>query len=105
ATVGVRVPPLAPGGAPGTMDGLEQSTATLEDLTPVRKRLQVEVPAAAVQAELDRAFQLVGREARLRGFRPGRAPRAVLEQFFGAQVRREVLGRLVEESFHHAIEQ
>jgi trigger factor len=84
------------------MDG---SRVTLEDLTSVRKRLQVEIPAAAVQAELDRAFQEVGQHARLRGFRPGKAPRPVVERMFGEQVRREVLGRLVEESFHHAIEE
>jgi trigger factor len=77
---------------------------TLEDLTPVRKRLRIEVPAAAVQAELDRAYQLVGQQARLRGFRPGKAPRPVLERMFGAEVRREVLGRLVEDSFHRAVE-
>jgi trigger factor len=76
---------------------------TLEDLTPVRKRLRVEIPAEAVSAELDRAFGEVGRHARLRGFRPGKAPRAVVEKMFGDQVRREVLGRLVEESFHHAV--
>ncbi len=83
---------------------MEPSKVTLEDLTPVRKRLEVEVPAAQVQAEIDQAFQTVGRKARLRGFRPGKAPRRVLEQVFGEQVRREVLGRLVEESFHHAVE-
>ena len=82
-----------------------QSRATLEDLGPIRKRLQIEVPADAVQSELDRAFQSVGQRARLRGFRPGKAPRAVLERVFGADVRREVLGRLVEESFHDAIAQ
>jgi len=83
---------------------MDQSTATLEDLTPVRKRLEVEVPAAAVQAELDRTFHEVGRRARLRGFRPGKAPRPVLERAFGEEVRREVLGRLVEASFHRAVE-
>ncbi len=81
-----------------------ESTTRLEDLTPVRKRLQVEVPAGAVQAELDRAFQQVGQRARLRGFRPGKAPRPVLERVFGDEVRREVLGRLVEDSFHRAVE-
>src|SRR5262249_5731243 len=58
-----------------------------------------------VQQEVDRAFQLVGRQARLPGFRPGKAPRAVLERMFGEQVRQEVFGRLVEESFHHAVQQ
>jgi trigger factor len=84
---------------------MDQSRVTLEDLSPVRKRLQVEIPAAAVQAELDRAFQRVGTQARLRGFRPGRAPRPVVERVFGDQVRREVLGRLVEDSFQHAVEE
>jgi trigger factor len=83
---------------------MDESMVKLEDLTPVRKRLQVEVPAEAVQAELDRAFQVVGQQARLRGFRPGKAPRSVLERMFGAQVRREVISRLVEETFHRAVE-
>jgi trigger factor len=76
---------------------------TLEELGPSRKRLQIEIGAPTVQAEIDRAFALVGRQARLPGFRPGKAPRQVLERMFGDQVRREVLGRLVEESFHHAV--
>jgi trigger factor len=84
---------------------MADARVTLEDLTPVRKRLQIEVPAAAVQAELERAFQRVGQHARLRGFRPGKAPRTVIERTFGAEVRREVLGRLVEQSFHDAIEE
>jgi trigger factor len=77
---------------------------TLEELSPVRKRLQIEVPADEVGAELERTFQTVGRQARLRGFRPGRAPRAVLERLFGDDVRREVLGRLVEHSLQEAVE-
>ncbi len=76
---------------------------TLEELGPSRKRLQVEIDAPTVQAEIDRAFALVGRQARLPGFRPGKAPRRVLERMLGDQVRREVLGRLVEKSFHQAV--
>ena len=77
---------------------------TVAELTPVRRRLDVEIPAAEVQAELDRAFSLLGTRARLPGFRPGRAPRAILDRMFGAEVRREVLGRLVGDSFRSAIE-
>jgi len=85
-------------------DVMEAPHVTLEDLTPVRKRLQVEISATDVQAELERAFATVGRQARLRGFRPGRVPRPVLERTFGEQVRREVLGKLVEASLRQAIE-
>ncbi len=83
---------------------MELSSLTVDDLSPVRKRLRVEIPAAAVQAELDRAFLTIGRQARLPGFRPGKAPRVVLERMFGEQVRREVLTRLVEQSFRRAVE-
>jgi trigger factor len=82
---------------------MDELRVTVEDLTPVQKRLQVEIPATRVQQEIDRAFQVVGRQARLPGFRPGKAPRSVLERMFGQQVRREVFGRLVEESFHDAV--
>src|SRR4029453_8409621 len=84
-------------------DTKESPRTTLEELGPTRKRLTVEIGAPSVQAEIDRAFALVGRQAKLPGFRPGKAPRRVLEHMFGEQVRREVLGRLVEESFHPAI--
>jgi trigger factor len=83
---------------------MQLERVVVETLSPVRKRVQVEVPAAEVQGELDRAFASVGREARIRGFRQGRVPRAVLERMFGEQIRQEVLARLVEHSFHHAIE-
>jgi trigger factor len=83
---------------------MDASKVTLEDLTPVRKRLQIEIAAPTVQAELDRAYHEVAQRARLRGFRPGRAPRHVLERMFGAEVQREVLARLVEASFHEAVE-
>lgn len=84
--------------------GAHDARVTVEELTPVRRRLEVEIPAAEVQAELDRAFGQLGNRARLPGFRPGRAPRAILDRMFGAEVRREVLGRLVGDTFRNAIE-
>lgn len=84
---------------------MDAAKVTLEEVTASRKRLQFEIAAPEVQAEIDRAFSLVGQQARLPGFRPGKAPRRVLERMFGEQVRREVLGRLIEHSFTHAIEE
>jgi trigger factor len=84
--------------------GDHAARVTVEELTPVRRRLDVEIPAREVQAELDRAFSLLGTQARLPGFRPGRAPRAILDKMFGAEVRREVLGRLVGDTFRNAVE-
>ena len=82
---------------------MEPTKTSVEELSESRRRLDVEIAARDVQAEYDKAFALVGREARLPGFRPGKAPRSILEKRFGEQIRREVVGRLVEETFHQAI--
>jgi trigger factor len=77
--------------------------ATVHDESSVRKRIDIEIPADEVQRELDRGFERVRQQAHIRGFRPGRAPRKVVEQTYGEQVRREVISHLVEHSFHHTI--
>ena len=75
----------------------------LETVDTVRRRLAVEIPAGDVTAEIDRAYDQLRRKARVPGFRPGRAPRPVLERLFGDQVRADVFGRLVSESYAEAL--
>jgi len=75
----------------------------LETVDAVRRRLAVEVPAGEVSAEIDRAYDHLRRKARVPGFRQGHAPRAVLERFFGDQVRADVFGRLVSQSYAEAV--
>ena len=78
---------------------------TIEELNTTRRKLAVEVPVDDVAAELDRAFGRVQRQATLKGFRPGRAPRSVLEKYFGDQVRADVLSHLIEHSYSDAVKQ
>ena len=75
----------------------------LETVDAVRRRLAVEIPAGDVAAEIDRAYEQLRRKARVPGFRPGHAPRPVLERMFGDQVRADVFGRLVSESYAEAL--
>ncbi len=75
----------------------------VETVDPVRRRLAVEVPAEEVRDEMERAFSELGRSARVRGFRPGRTPRPVLEQLFGDRVRAEVFGKLIQQSYEEAL--
>ncbi|MCK6555701.1 trigger factor [Candidatus Binatia bacterium] len=76
----------------------------VETIDAVRRRLAVEVPAEEVSAELSAAYEALRRDARVRGFRPGRVPAAVLEQMFGDRVRSEVFERLTQRSLIEAIE-
>jgi trigger factor len=75
----------------------------LETVDAVRRRLAIEIPAGAVTAEIDRAYDQLRRNARVPGFRQGHAPRSVLERMFGDQVRADVFGRLVSESYAEAV--
>jgi trigger factor len=77
----------------------------MENVDAVRRRLAVEIPAGEVTAEIERAYDRLRRKANVRGFRQGRAPRSVLERLFGDQVRADVFGQLVHDSFREALKE
>ncbi len=77
-------------------------------LTPVgalERRLEVAVPAQRVAGEIDQRLKNIARTARLKGFRPGKAPFTVVRQQFGSQVQSEVVTDLLRESFAAAVDQ
>ncbi|MEW6269984.1 MAG: trigger factor [Thermodesulfobacteriota bacterium] len=77
----------------------------VEEISATRRKLDIEIPADRVASEFERAFRDVSRRASIRGFRPGRAPRGVIERHFGDEIRNEVLTSLVREGFSSAIEE
>jgi trigger factor len=74
----------------------------VEKLSPVERKVTVEVAPDRVAKEIDRAYASLGRRVKIKGFRPGKAPRAVLERNFRDQVEAEVLERLVQSTFEEA---
>ena len=58
-------------------------TAEVVNLEENRVRLDVEVPEDEVQKRMDRAIRQLGREVRVPGFRPGKAPAEVIVQRVG----------------------
>jgi len=77
----------------------------VQKLSPVLVEFNVSVPAERVKSELDRAYTSVARNARVRGFRPGKAPRKVLVHMFGARIAADVAQRLVDDTFPKAIDE
>lgn len=61
--------------------------STVEKLSPTRVRINVEVPFTELEPDFDRAFAQLAKQVRLPGFRPGKAPRKLLE----ARVGREAM--------------
>src|SRR5215469_13542223 len=77
----------------------------IEEPSTLRRKLTIEVEPDEIKSELDRAYNELKRGVVLKGFRPGRAPRNLLERFFGEQVRGEVAQKLVEEYTKKALEE
>ena len=78
---------------------------TIEDISPVEKRVEFEVPWTDVAPKLDKAYGALRRDVRVAGFRPGKVPRGVLEKMYRHQVEDEVARTLVETSLGQAIQE
>jgi trigger factor len=69
----------------------------------LERRLEVAIPAAEVDGEVSQRLKKISRTARLKGFRPGKAPIAVIRQQYGDQVHGEVVSDFMRSSFSEAV--
>jgi trigger factor len=69
--------------------------ASIEDVGPWRKRLTVEVPAPAVDAETQRVVREYGQKVRIPGFRRGKVPAELVRRRFAKDIDQEVIDRLL----------
>ncbi|MBS1200091.1 MAG: trigger factor [Proteobacteria bacterium] len=77
---------------------------SVEALKGLERRMQVSVPASRVEQQVDKRLLNVSRTARIKGFRPGKAPIHVVRKHYGAQVREEVVSDLIRETFAEAVQ-
>ena len=75
----------------------------IEENSALRRKLTIEVEPDEIKRELDKTYNELRRGVVLKGFRPGHAPRNLLEKFFGDQVRSEVTQKLVKEYTEKAL--
>jgi trigger factor len=75
----------------------------VEAVSPVEKKVTVEVDPDRVAKELDRAYSSLGRRVKIKGFRAGKVPRKVLERNFRDEVERDVAERIVQGAFGEAV--
>lgn len=78
---------------------------TIETISTVEKKLNFEIPLERVNEEFEKMYRSFQLTARIKGFRPGKAPRSLIERQFGDQVTKEVETHLVEESYAQAIDE
>lgn len=77
----------------------------VEELSPVVRRVQVDVPAERVGQVTDLVYRRLGQNVRLKGYRQGHVPRRVLERHFASQVKTDVARTVVETTLPEALDQ
>lgn len=77
----------------------------VEEITPVKKSLKIEIPQEVVTNEFELAYSDLKKKAKLPGFRPGKAPLSLLEKKFGPSVEEDIVRKLVPEYYQKAIKE
>ena len=72
--------------------------------SPILQRLEVEVAPQRVKQAFDRAYKDLAGRVSVKGFRPGKAPRSVLERLYGAAIAEQIEQTLVADTLSDALE-
>jgi trigger factor len=75
------------------------------ELGPMKRALKIEVPADEVTQQFSRAYLELNRQVQIPGFRPGKAPLAILEKRYAKTVEEDVIRKLVPDFYDRAIKQ
>ena len=76
---------------------------SVEEINTIKKKINVEVPEDQVIKEVDSFYRELSRKAKIKGFRPGKVPRNILERHFKDYVKAEVIQKLIQESYPQAL--
>ncbi len=77
----------------------------VENLSSTERKIQVAIPAEEVKSQRDEVFDEVSKNAKIKGFRPGKAPKNVVEAMYKDHIIEELTSRLVSGSFEDALKE
>src|SRR3954464_12587471 len=76
----------------------------IEDAGPATKKVHIEIPQERIAAKLEESFKELRQQAAIPGFRVGHAPQKLIEKRFSQDVKDQVRGALIRESYEQAVE-
>ena len=85
------------------MAGAKGFEVSVESSAGLERKLKIRVPSAEIEREIASRLAKVGKTAKLKGFRPGKVPEKVVRQYYGGQVRDEVLSDVIRSGYSQAI--
>ncbi len=84
---------------------MSQVVVKMEELSSVKKKLSLEIPWDDIKNELDTVYREIGKKAKLKGFRPGKIPRNVLETYYKEQAEGETATNIVNKYYWQTLEE
>jgi len=75
---------------------------SVETVSALERRLNASIPQKDINSKVSARLANIGRNVKIAGFRPGKVPPKIVEQFYGAQARQEILGDALQRSFNEA---
>ncbi|TBR11730.1 MAG: trigger factor [Lysobacter sp.] len=76
---------------------------SVESVGNLERRMTLSLPSEQLDTAVSGRLREIARDARIKGFRPGKVPAKVIEQRYGQQVRAEILDTMLRDSFGSAI--
>ena len=78
---------------------------SVEATTSIERRVTVTVPADQIDSAVDKKVNETAKTIRIDGFRPGKVPTKVVKNRYGASIRQDVLGEVIQSSYFEALQQ
>ena len=86
-------------------DNLIIMQVSVETIEGLGRKMTIELPQTDIDSKVAERLQSISKTARINGFRPGKVPMNVVKKRFEPQVKGEVLGALINDSFYKAVQQ
>lgn len=76
---------------------------SIESTGEVDRKINIGIPRALYQSRFDSILNRTTQSARMKGFRPGHAPRAMVAKLYGEQIHNDVMNELVADAYKRAV--
>jgi len=76
---------------------------SVEEISSIKKKVSIEIPEDQVNKEVESFYKDLGKKAKIKGFRPGKVPRNILERYFKDYVKAEVIQKLIQDTYPQAL--
>ncbi|QXE91108.1 trigger factor [Geomonas subterranea] len=76
---------------------------SVESVNSIKKKLNFEIPAEKVSAEVDKAYAEIRKHAAIKGFRKGKVPMSLIEKHYGEKMADDVVKSLVSDTYFQAV--